>query len=341
MTGLLNTWVNDGVLSVPRDSGMQLAAYNLRIRAHHHRLWGALGVVTEKLGDIGVAVASFKGVTSEARWYDRIGERPGTDLDLLLSPTQFDRIEDIIALFQPDHALTGEAQMMAGLGYIQHIDLRRVEGIDVDLHFDLLKILIPSRHKEEVWERTTEFDSGEHGSFMVVDPESSLIQSLLHLTKDRFSLLLGFVEVVRIIEREELDWDYIDRFVRQEGLEVPVYKALDTVVVTLDLDVPLTSSVRGWRVSMWRVLWGSSTQLQGRWGRTAHHRRQFWIPLLARGRLGEAIGRLWKLAFPSRELMDHYYPDVPGPYLWRLIRGRIRRGRGRRREAQDARRATG
>ncbi|MEX1133493.1 MAG: nucleotidyltransferase family protein [Acidimicrobiia bacterium] len=338
MTGLVARWVNNGTLPLPRDQAVRLATYNLRVRAHHDHLWKALASVTDEFAGIGIEVASFKGVTAEARWYDGLGERPCADLDLLLSPSHINRIEDIIAHFQPSHPLAGKAQMMAEFGQIQHVDLRGVEDVDLDLHFDLLKILIPGRHQEEIWQRTTGFDGVDHGAFKVVDPETSLIQSLLHLTKDRFSLLLGFVDVVRIIEREDLDWNYIDRFVREEGLEVPTYLALAQVFETLDLSAPSIPGVRGWRTSMWRLIWGPSTQLQGAWGRVTHHRRQFWIPLLARGRLTEAMRRLTELAFPPRALMTHYHPNIRGPYLWHLLRGRLRRAQERRREALDARR---
>jgi hypothetical protein len=337
MTGLLAQSLEQDRLRLTRERRVQLAAYNLRVRSHHHGLWNALTGVTQRLAEIGVDLANFKGVTAEARWYDNLGERPCTDVDLLLSPHQLDRIDEVIALIQPDHPLAGRAQAMADLNQLQHVDLRWTQGIALDLHFDLLKVLIPGRHAGEIWRRTSLFAAPGLGTVRVVDPETSLVQSLLHLTKDRFPFLLGFVDVVRIVERENLDWDYIDRFLREEGLETSAYLALAAVFDTLQLPQPSVPVVRGWRKSVWRILWGPQTQLQGAVGRATHHRRQFWIPILARGRSTEGLRRLWQLAFPPKALMDHYHPHTRGPYLWRLLWGRLRRSLERRQRAVDAR----
>ena len=52
-------------------------------------------------------------------------------------------------------------------------------------------------------------------------------------------------------------------------------------------------------------------------------RRQHWITLLARHRLLEAllwwVGDLW----PAKVAVDAQYPDVSGPYLWKLSVGRV------------------
>ena len=59
-----------------------------------------------------------------------------------------------------------------------------------------------------------------------LDAETSLVFSLLHLNKDRFAKLLGFAEVVRIIDRGGIDWEFVDRFVAREGLETSHTQAL-------------------------------------------------------------------------------------------------------------------
>jgi hypothetical protein len=316
----------------------RIAAFNLGVRAHHRRLWDALDDVTRRLQQIGVEVASFKGVTAEARWYDGLGQRPSIDIDLLLPPHQLDRIDDVIGLIQPQHRLAGVAKAMSDMNQLQHVDLQWGADATLDVHFDLLKILVRGRHSEEIWSRTTMFAAPGLTQARVIDPEASLIQLLLHLTKDRFPFLLGFVDVVRIVERAKLDWDYIDRFLTEEGLDATAYLALDSVFRTLNLPLPEGMPVvRGLHRPVWALLWGPRTQLLGRSGRLTHHRRQFLIPLLARGRRREGIRRLWQLLFPPRELMDHFHPHTRGPYLLRLVVGRRRRALQRRQRASRAR----
>jgi hypothetical protein len=194
-------------------------------------------------------------------------------------------------------------------------------------------VLVPGRHGQLIWNRTIQFSASRRDSFRVIDAETALVQLLLHLTKDRFPYLLGFVDVVRIVQREPLDWAYIGQFLQDEGLEAPASLALETVFRTLSLPPPPLPVAQGWRRPIWLALWGPRTQLHGRAGRLAHHRRQFWIPLLARGRFWEGLHRLWQLAFPPRALMDHYHPDTRGPYLWRLLTGRRLRATLRKRRA--------
>ena len=74
MTGLLWTWAADE-LDDGSDIRTGLAMQDLRVRAHHAKVWRALEHCTGQLGDIGIDVATIKGVTAEARWYSRTGER--------------------------------------------------------------------------------------------------------------------------------------------------------------------------------------------------------------------------------------------------------------------------
>ena len=55
------------------------------------RVRSLLGKCVLQLGQAGIDVASIKGPITESRWYDREGERPCSDVDLWLSPHQFDR----------------------------------------------------------------------------------------------------------------------------------------------------------------------------------------------------------------------------------------------------------
>jgi hypothetical protein len=336
MAGLLARAVAEDPRNMTTAQLTRLATFNLSVKAHHQRLWRGLEEVARTLQPTGIEVASFKGITAEARWYEGIGDRPSVDIDLLLSPHQLDRIDDVIAIFQPDHRLAQSAHVLADLGYLQHVDLRWRDSISIDLHFDVLKVLVWGRSAEEIWRRTTDLTIAGRDPVRVIDAETSLIQSLLHMTKDRFPYLLGFVEVVRIVEHEGLDWDFIDRFVHDEGLEATTYLALESVYRALELPLPASApTVRGWRRPAWFVLWGPRTQLQGRAGRLTRHRRQFWIPTLARGRFLEGLRRLGRLAFPPEALMDHYHPNSRGPYLWRLISGRRLRSSQRKRRSTN------
>lgn len=330
MGGLLWSEVLAGRLT-PGESWMErLSRQDLTNRFWQRRLWEALAHVNRKLLDIGVEVATFKGVTATARWYDREGERPCADLDLLVAPADHHRAGEIVAALEPDHRLAQSIQPLVDSGALQSVDLT-VGDVAVDLHFDLLKYDIRGRQEERIWERTSSFELPAGGSVRVLDAETSLVQLLLHLNKDRFRYLLGFVDIARILARERLDWEYVHSFIAEEGLDVPLYLTLDVVTQLLGIDAPPHPKPGGWRAVIWRRMWPPEVRLRGDVGVARFRNRQRWIPVMARGRLFDGMGSWLRYLFPPRALMDYYFPETAGPYLLRNVQGRLRHSLGRRR----------
>jgi len=331
MYGLLWSSVAAGQIELPRDQAVVLAKADLATRAHHTRLWSMLVELQQRLREIDVGLACVKGVTAEARWYDRMGERPSSDLDLLLAPGWEPKLEQVLDALDPRYFLRAEAPRLVRRGILQSLDIT-VDGMEVDLHTDLLKIEIPTRGAEEIWARTVQTVSPENVPVRTTDAEISLIHFLVHLHKDRFARLLGYADIGRVLRMEQLDWSFIDDFLRSEGLRVHVYCALHRVASVLDLPPPPVRAPRGWRVRAWKRLWPDDEQLLGRPGYAFRLEHQhLWIPWLAEGRAVEAM-RWWlrRRVFPPKALVDLYYPDTRGPYLVRLVTGRRRRARDRK-----------
>ena len=324
MSGLLWSSVTKGTVELPPSQLRTLAMRDLAVQSHHRRLWSALAAVHHRLSPLAVNVAAVKGVSAEWRWYDRIGERPCNDLDLLLDPSALPKVGQVLAALGSRYVPT-DAERLLRAGILQSVDVD-LAGIEIDLHVDLLKIEVPTRNGRRLWSRTTTLSGPLGVESLVIDPETSLVHFLIHLHKDRFSRLLGFADVARILATEDVEWDYIDAFLAREGLQVLAYSALHAVVRHLNLPAPPTKVPRGWRARTWRSLWPDNEHLLGDLGyarRLGHH--HFWIPWLAKGRVGEAAR--WfarRRAFPPPSLLDVYYPNIRGPYLVRLTVGRAR-----------------
>lgn len=331
MAGLLWSRLSADEVALPRETVRRLAYEDLRSQGHNLRLWRVLSSVVQRLADIGVAVASAKGVAAEGRWYSRLGERPCNDIDVLLAPEDVARIDDVVHCLKPDHFMRTDIGHLVRSGTLQSIDLT-VDDVEVDLHADLLKIEIPTRQPEVLWSRQEAVQGPEGIRVHAVDGEISLIHFLLHLNKDRFSFLLGYADVARLVAGGDLDWAFVDNFLRREGLRVPAYQALDEVVQALRLDPPVAVTGLGWRAAAWQALWRPQRRLTGRRGAAGQAHRQFWIPWLVHGRANEAL-RWWvrRRLFPPVALLPVYYPRTRGPYLWRLVSGRAMRIRERRR----------
>lgn len=333
MTGLLWTRMAEGEFSLGDDDRRWLARHESMTWARHQMLWESLDGVITHLTSMGVSVLTFKGVAAEARWYDRMGERPCYDLDILVAPHDRHRFGEVLQALQPDHPLAGRIQPLLDRGLIQSVPLS-FKGTPVDLHGDLFKLGIPCRQPERVWERAVPLSAASHPTVRVLDPELALINFLLHLTKDRFRYLLGFVDVQRIVTREELDWSFIDDFLHREGLEAHVYRALEAVLDTLELPVPRHASGPGWRTRAWAILWRPDIRLRGNLGRFRFRRRGQWVlPFTARGRVREAARWWLRRLFPPTPLLNYVHPRTRGPYLWRLVSGRFRHAIEQRRVA--------
>jgi hypothetical protein len=341
MAGLLLTEVEETDQPWRRLVLGLLRASQASVAAWHRRLWSGIESIAGILDDLGVEVAIAKGIAAEARWYSRLGERPCSDLDLLLSPAHLSRIDDIIAAVEPSHPLCGKTRDLAEHGFLQSIDLKR-DGVPIDLHWDILKIGIPSRNRDAIWERTVPFSLPNTSSVRMLDPETSYVHFLVHLNKDRFRRLLGFVDVARVYDREELDVDAVERLVRTDGIKTSVDESWNVVVSTLQLATPRTQSTLGIRAVIWRLAWPPRVRLRAAESRIRFRHRQYLIALLIPGRTAEAVRSWLRGRFPPAELLSYMY-SVRQPWggepvtgiqhtmMWSLTVGRVKAWSTRRR----------
>jgi Uncharacterised nucleotidyltransferase len=344
MAGLLLSEVERVRPPWRRTARAALTARQAAVQAWHERLWTGLAAVAATLDDLGVEVAVAKGVVAEARWYTRMGERPSSDLDLLLSPAQLGRLDDVVAAIEPAHPLCGKVRRLAERGLLQSIDLE-CDGVPIDLHWDILKLGIPSRNRQAIWDRTVPFSSPDGRVLRVLDPECAFVHLLVHLNKDRFRRLLGFADVARIHALEDLDRAAVRRLARTDGIETSVGASWDVVVRTLGLPAGDDLTTGGVRSLVWRIAWRPSVRLRAAESTVRYRHRQWLIAVLSRGRAVEAL-RCWtRETFPPADLLAYLHSGfarrwgsepvsvTPRPRVWALTVGRVQAARQRRRRA--------
>ena len=138
--------------------------------------------------------------------------------------------------------------------------------------------------------------------------------------------MLGpLLDIRHIVERGAIDWDRMAATVAAEGLEVPVWSSLATVVdiLSLDLEVP---AVAGLRARAWQRIWRHT--LGGYEGRDRAPRVQRLMALHARRRTGDQMREIRRQLLPQRSLLEVAGRLAPGqPYLGYLA-GRFREGPG-------------
>lgn len=339
MNGLLWSAIEAGQIQLPEDQVAFLAAKDLAVQAHHARLWRTLHDVQGRLSAVGLETAVMKGVPIEARWYERTGERPCRDIDLLLQPGGEGALGAVLDALNQSHPQRREIIKLFASGALQSVDLV-VDGVGIDLHADVLKVEIPTRGAEAVWSRTERVTQGNGLSVRSLDPETSLILFAIHLNKDRFARLLGYADIARVLADESLDWAFIDRFLGREGLRVHAYSSLGAVVAALRLPSPAIGVPRGWRATAWARLWPAGKRLGGYVSLGTQQHRQLWMPWLAEGRIAEALA-WWirRRALPPGDLLQVHDPELRGPYPMRWVVGRYRAWRKRRQDERTARQA--
>jgi hypothetical protein len=340
LTGLLWTWARQHLADTELKT--ELAQNDLYVQAHLLRVWAVLEESVARLAAAGIEVATIKGVTTEARWYGRRGERPCSDVDLLLSPRQLDRAAEAVRLLEPDHPWASSVAPLAATGRIQAVTTH-VDSLEVDLHLDLLKLGIPTRQSSHVWDLTSPYLLPGGSSVRVLDDTTALVHLLVHLNKDRFQRLLAYADIARVIAGGPVDWERAEQFACGEGITVSTFRTLEVVLDELSLpwpdEVTRPSGPRAW---VWNVIWRPDIRLRGAEGRMRFRRRQDWITLLARGRALEALRWWFREMWPPAPAVAAHYADIRGPYLWKLFRGRVNAARApRATQATRPERATG
>lgn len=322
----------------------ELASIDGQTWARHVFLAAELARVSSSLTERGIGHYLIKGLAVERRFYDRTGERPSADLDLVLMPGS--PVEDALEVLEDDEHDHDVIGRLANDGWIQSVDVRLPSGAVVDLHLDPLKLGFPSQFASLV-RHHLEPMALDGVTVDTLDPTASLVIALLHLNRNRFRHLSGFADVTRMLSRSEIDWDAFADLLVPDGIEVLVDGSLRAVCGELDLD---ENVVAGWtskdvvsrwepRKIVWNMAWRPSTRLSGLSGRFRMGRRsQFLMPALCRGRSSWVIRWMTRRLFPPPRVLELNHPDVTGPYLIRLIRGRwhqIRHNRFHRAGTKD------
>jgi len=337
MTGLLWSHVSTlGATDCPPWAD-ELAIADLSQQLQTARLWVLLERSVGRFAELGVDVATIKGVTVEARWYARRGERPCADVDLVVSPQAAHRVPELVTALEPHHPLLPMLEGLLSTAQIQSVDMRGDPHGRVDLHLDMLKIGVPSRSPEALWARTETFALPGGGHVRVLDREAQAFQLLVHLNKARFPHLLGYGDLARIAGHG-VDWDVVASLAAAEGLDVPVRHSLASVWRLLDLEGPLPLPLNRASITaaVWSVVWRPSTRLQG--DRETLAGRRFsglWFAVIVPGRRIEGIRWLLREVLPPPQLVRLQHPELRGRYLRRLVAGRIAAARSRRAERRE------
>ncbi|HUP18283.1 MAG TPA: nucleotidyltransferase family protein [Acidimicrobiia bacterium] len=332
MAGILKSAVDRG-LSANATAIARLNKADALGWARNRMLLDAAKAIATRAKELDIDIFFIKGIANEARWYTRIGERPAWDIDLVLAPWHRNRLEELLRTLQPRHSLLNEPEALRS-PRLQSIDFG-FHDLPVDLHLDALKLEVASTPNPAlIFAKAYDLTLDESDSIRVLGGEASLVLAALHLNKDRFRYLLSYVDLFRIATDPAVNLAGALQLAEALGLARSFTSTLATAAE--DLGVPALGGLVA-DDRLWNLAWPASIRLLGSESEVRFRYRQFLLPLLEGGRWGEVLTSWWHRMLPPMYEVRRNFPSERGPYLLRLIRGRVRNRRDRYRQRRTHR----
>jgi SAM-dependent methyltransferase len=215
----------------------------VRLRQSYEQTWGRSVVLATRWREIvaaleaaGIRGVALKGIALlESGHYEDPGLRPMTDLDVLVRDREFDAARTALLRAGWEQADGDDAAANAFRGYSH---LKR-GGVVLDLHRDLAGYprvtgVLRVDH-EALWRRARPLPRGG----WTLSAEDHLLHLAVHLVLgSEFGRLLNFVDVARVVTRENLAWETVlDDATRWRAREVLGY-VLRVAATSLDAPVP-------------------------------------------------------------------------------------------------------
>lgn len=297
----------------------------------------ALIVLNSIARDLDIDLAVFKGLAIGSRWYPRPELRPAVDIDIFIHPNQTARLGEFAEAATSNPGSRPVIELMIAEGRVFEYPLM-VDGVTIDLHLDPMNLVVPTRQRELVWERTDMVDLGGTGQIRVLDLELSIIQALLHLLRDGFSDLLHVYDLSLMLD-DDPDWTFIQEFAEIEGLTDAIRFSVSVVSGILNRPAPIPTRISRVNRALAAIAWPQRSRLGGLDGGRGGPHRQALASLLIAGRRLTVASALARRVFPPRLVIDDRHPGHDDPYPIALLRWRLAQRAERKQERQSTPRA--
>jgi hypothetical protein len=320
MAPLLDEAVAAGNVAGDHRALVHLSMRSLECAADTRATLAGLGVVLDTADSLGVDVVVFKGLAISTRWYPKPELRPAVDIDVFVNPDQSDRLGELVETLAPDSQSRSTIDAMVAEGRVFEYSLA-VDGVAVDVHLDPMNMVVATRQRELMWQRTELISIGDGLTVRTLDLELSIIQALLHLFRDNFADLLHVYDVRLMIDAGP-DWDFIESFAAAEGWTDLIRFSLGVVCDLLDRPSPLPRDLTRINRLLIDAIWPDRILLAGTESLAKSFRRQSFASYLITGRRRDVTRAMLHRFFPARSVIDDRYPGCDCPYPVALLQWR-------------------
>lgn len=210
---------------------------------------GLLADLLPSLQAIDETVMVLKGPTIAGRFYPDPSLRPYHDLDLLVAVSAWAQVDAEIKKrgYQvwDDRGGVGSIVLGTSESPFEVTYVHPVDGLTIDIHYDHLQVGLKPRTLEGFWDRG---QTVKLGSIEVRTPglTDHCLLLLVHLQKHGFERLIWFKDLDLILraQAEEVDWVWLARAARAEGLLASVRYGLHLLECLFSTPLP-TSALSG------------------------------------------------------------------------------------------------
>ncbi|CAB4887401.1 unannotated protein [freshwater metagenome] len=203
--------------------------------ADRHRLNTAFDLLAEAalhdlhalLAAAGIEWRILKGLATAHLWYDSPDQRHTADVDLLVHEADFWRAIELLGAQWPRAIVFRSRASQAAANQATFV---HPSGVEIDLHRWVTGFLPEFRLPESLWwEQPQEFRLS-WGEASAMSPDLMAFHVLLHLTSSSVRLT-SVADLLRALERDDIDWDRVLGLARGRGLRTPLWWGAERAAV--------------------------------------------------------------------------------------------------------------
>jgi hypothetical protein len=191
----------------------------------------------------GIASVSLKGFALERLAY-RPGElRPFSDLDLLVSRSDFRLIDDRAGNYDLRYLGAAPARSFE---YLQHAKPYTGKHLDLDIHWTFFPLGVDVMYDERIRERASIDD--DYDGWLLPSPTDALIHTVLHGSRpDVVSPVRWLLDAHLLISRNDIDWKLLKEESKKLGLQAELQSGLEDLGELTNTNYSLSSHKYGAR----------------------------------------------------------------------------------------------
>jgi hypothetical protein len=285
----------------------------------------------QAINDSGLKVAVTKGARLAETLYQDIGLRPFVDIDLVVHPSAWPELEEILEKlgFSREGDFGPKLNQKDRELHWTFTPIFRKERLLVEMHFHYLGLQLPFALEDDLWACSQNIKIGASPA-KVLSPEYELCYLCLHALQHSYCLLIWLTDIAEMASREDLNWEKILDICQKESIAAPLSYGLHLVNClwpgTLSENILEMFKISAFEQKLLKFFWPEEDVLTRNLSLQFPYYTPTLFSLLRRKKPLLTLDTLFKIFFPPRAWVSCYYkipvnsPRIFLHYFWRLTR---------------------